>query len=132
MDVLVGREWRAAGRVADRTDGSLSDTDADGVRHIYRFSCRGRTSVIERAGRGFDVDDPGRLVVDGSGTVMSTRVVVTSGFQSMALLTDGGSFEMDVKADNWAERRKVRFTHHDVDAVDPVDGAMARVREEMR
>lgn len=93
--------WRLVAELnADDLNGSISDNLADGTRNIYMFGVNktGRSAFIARSILGLDVERGAQRVVD------------SSGFETIALLKSGESYEMDVKTDRSPEPRKIRFS----------------------
>ena len=78
--------------------GSLSNNTPEG-RDILRFSCEGGHSVIERSEGGFDVE------------LEQLRVLGASGFEVLAILHNGESYEFDLRTDRMVEMVRTRFRH---------------------
>lgn len=108
--------WRRGVVVdSDAEPGSLSHTDAGGHRHLYRLQCGRGSSVIDRCVGGVDTELAERVMVDAAGQLHASRLVSTTGFELVALLVDGASYEMDVRTDVSQATRRIRVTHFDRD-----------------
>jgi hypothetical protein len=77
--------------------GSISGNTLEG-RGVVMFHCAGDHSVIEQSVFGADVE------------AGDTREVITAGTETLATLTDGQSYELDVVSDRGIDYR-ARWTH---------------------
>lgn|SRR5215831_3661463 len=110
--VEMGRDdlgWTTLGtmRPGDR-EGSLSD-NSDGRRDILRFRTTPDCSIVEMSRAGVDVE------------VGVHRAIVATGFDVLARLRDGESYERPVQTDRMSQPVQVRFRHH-TDTDQPTEG----------
>jgi hypothetical protein len=99
---LSSEAWQLVAELtSDDPNGSISDNLADGTRNIYMFGVAqtGRNAFIARSIFGLDVE------------YGSQRAVDTSGFETIALLKSGESYEMEVMTDRSPAPRKIRFSY---------------------
>jgi hypothetical protein len=98
LEVSGGSDWKQAAVMnPGDPEGSVSDNREDG-RDILMFRCEAARSVIRRSTGGADFET-------GPG-----RVIVPFGFEELAVLADGESFERDVTTDRGVSFR-VRWRH---------------------
>lgn len=98
-------DWVQVGEVnwGDR-DGTLSNNRPDGGRDIYLFGIDmiKRTGFVKRAIGGVDMANP------------DLRVVESLGFEPIAELGDGESYETEIITDgSRGQPRRVRLTYHE-------------------
>lgn len=99
FEIRMDGRWRELGRLeTGDAPGSLSHNGPAG-RQVYQFQCHGDYSVLERSLGGADTE------------VGPMRVVLSDGFERVAILRHGETEEFWLKTDRMNAPHRVRFTH---------------------
>lgn len=99
LEMLGPQGWVDVGSLEwGMMPGSISNK-ASGTREVIRFGWVEGDIVIDRSIAGADMEEG------------SLRRIVSEGFQKLATLKAGESFEMPVQTDGMTEILTLRFTH---------------------
>ena len=95
-------DWLPVAEIdAGEPNGSFSDNLPDGTRDVYMFG------VDRENERGFVLRSLGGLDIE----VSDTRRLDSLGFDEIASLTNGESYEMMIKTDKSPDPRIIRFQY---------------------
>jgi hypothetical protein len=99
LEVGVGDgEWALINQHEGGCPGSISNNTPEG-REVLRFWFADGYSVVERSIGGADTE------------VGEARLITTLGFEPVARLEDGETYEFDMRTDRMTSAMHVRFRH---------------------